>query len=142
MGIHRINHVVFLLPSPPLKLFLSRDRLGVRPLFYRSTPGTFSFASEAKAILSIPGVSRELDLFALDQIFSAEGDHMTVTGDPDELSDAASERLPPFLRVEGPRSARSSLDTDIDPPRGVAPRELDASIADEETQVKDTPSSR
>lgn len=52
------------------RLFLSRDRLGVRPLFYASLPDRFVFASEIKAILACPGVARELDLKALDQVFT------------------------------------------------------------------------
>jgi asparagine synthase (glutamine-hydrolysing) len=52
------------------KLFLSRDRLGVRPLFYTKTPEMFLFASEMKALLACPEVQRELDLQALDQIFT------------------------------------------------------------------------
>lgn len=52
------------------KLFLSRDRLGVRPLFYTSCHGAFLFASEIKSLLAYPGVARELDRVALDQIFT------------------------------------------------------------------------
>jgi asparagine synthase (glutamine-hydrolysing) len=52
------------------KLFLSRDRLGVRPLFYTRTHDSFLFGSEIKAILACQGVQRELDLQALDQIFT------------------------------------------------------------------------
>jgi asparagine synthase (glutamine-hydrolysing) len=52
------------------RLFVSRDRLGVRPLFYASLPDRFVFASEIKAILLCPGVARDLDLKALDQIFT------------------------------------------------------------------------
>ena len=52
------------------KLFLSRDRLGVRPLFYTRTPTSFLFASEIKALLACPDVPRELDLQGLDQIFT------------------------------------------------------------------------
>lgn len=52
------------------QLFLSRDRFGVRPLFYSFTPDRFVFASEIKAILACPGVDRELDLRGLDQIFT------------------------------------------------------------------------
>jgi asparagine synthase (glutamine-hydrolysing) len=52
------------------KLFLSRDRLGVRPLYYWHQNDTFLFASEMKAILAHPAVSRELDPVALDQIFT------------------------------------------------------------------------
>ena len=52
------------------KLFLSRDRLGVRPLYYTQAGGRFLFASEIKALLACPEVSRELDLKTLDQIFT------------------------------------------------------------------------
>jgi asparagine synthase (glutamine-hydrolysing) len=52
------------------KLFLSRDRLGVRPLFYTQTGDRFLFASEIKALLACPEVPSELDLEALDQIFT------------------------------------------------------------------------
>jgi len=52
------------------KLFLSRDRLGVRPLFYTQTADSFLFASEIKALLTCPDVPAEIDFQALDQIFT------------------------------------------------------------------------
>jgi asparagine synthase (glutamine-hydrolysing) len=52
------------------RLFLSRDRLGVRPLFYTRTAGSFLFASEIKALLASPEVSAEIDLQGLNQIFT------------------------------------------------------------------------
>ena len=52
------------------KLFLSRDRLGVRPLFYTQTSNCFLFASEIKALLACPDVPAEMDLRGLDQIFT------------------------------------------------------------------------
>ena len=52
------------------RLFLSRDRMGVRPLFYTQAAGRFLFASEIKALLACPGVNAEIDLVALDQIFT------------------------------------------------------------------------
>ena len=52
------------------KLFLSRDRVGVRPLFYTQTAKSFVFASEIKSILGHPEVERTLDLEALDQLFT------------------------------------------------------------------------
>jgi asparagine synthase (glutamine-hydrolysing) len=52
------------------RLFLARDRCGVRPLFYTEFNGTLLFASEIKAILAYPGMAAELDLEAIDQIFT------------------------------------------------------------------------
>lgn len=52
------------------KLFLSRDRLGVRPLFYTKAGDNLIFSSEIKSIFVNPDIPRELDLAALDQIFT------------------------------------------------------------------------
>ena len=52
------------------RLFLSRDRIGVRPLYYTATPTQFLFASEMKALCVNPAVRREIDLEVLDQIFT------------------------------------------------------------------------
>ncbi len=52
------------------RLFLSRDRLGVRPLFYTQTNKTFVFGSEIKAIFACPGVAREIDVNGLDEVFT------------------------------------------------------------------------
>jgi asparagine synthase (glutamine-hydrolysing) len=52
------------------ELFLSRDRMGIRPLYYTVTNGTLVFASEIKSILVHPAVSRALDRKALDQVFT------------------------------------------------------------------------
>jgi asparagine synthase (glutamine-hydrolysing) len=56
--------------SEQQKLFLSRDRFGVRPLFYTQTAESFLFASEIKALLTCPEVPAEVDLQGLDQIFT------------------------------------------------------------------------
>jgi asparagine synthase (glutamine-hydrolysing) len=47
-------------------LVLARDRLGKKPIYYHWNGKRLLFASEAKAILEVPGVSRELDPTALD----------------------------------------------------------------------------
>src|SRR6266536_5701791 len=51
-------------------LFLARDRLGVRPLFYTQVGHALIFASEIKAILADSRVRAEMDPVALDQIFT------------------------------------------------------------------------
>ncbi|MEZ5346271.1 MAG: asparagine synthase (glutamine-hydrolyzing) [Pyrinomonadaceae bacterium] len=48
-------------------LFIARDRVGKKPLFYSLLPnGDLVFGSELKSLLEYPGVSREIDLDALD----------------------------------------------------------------------------
>ena len=51
-------------------LLLARDRLGVRPLFYAQVGVALVFASEIKAILAHSGLTPELDVEALDQVFT------------------------------------------------------------------------
>lgn len=51
-------------------LFLSRDLMGVRPVFYTILGDTLLFASEIKALFAHPHVSRDLDPEGLDNIFS------------------------------------------------------------------------
>jgi asparagine synthase (glutamine-hydrolysing) len=52
------------------RLFLSRDRMGVRPIFYTWAGRTFVFGSEIKALFAHPEVTRELDFRGLDEIFT------------------------------------------------------------------------
>jgi asparagine synthase (glutamine-hydrolysing) len=46
---------------------LARDRMGEKPLYVARVPGGFAFASEMKAILRHPGVSKEIDPVAMEQ---------------------------------------------------------------------------
>ena len=44
------------------RLFLARDRIGVKPLFYALHQGGFVFASELKTILAYPGFRAAIDI--------------------------------------------------------------------------------
>ncbi|HET8609550.1 MAG TPA: asparagine synthetase B, partial [Burkholderiales bacterium] len=46
-------------------LFLARDHLGVKPLYYYWDGSVFVFASELKAMLQHPAVKREIDVDAI-----------------------------------------------------------------------------
>jgi len=43
------------------KIWLVRDRIGIKPLYYTMAGGMFIFASEIKAILSYPTIKRQCD---------------------------------------------------------------------------------
>lgn len=51
----------------PLKksLFLARDRIGIKPLYYTLQGGIFAFASEIRSLLTLPWIRADLDEEAL-----------------------------------------------------------------------------
>nr|WP_217344917.1 XrtA/PEP-CTERM system amidotransferase [Noviherbaspirillum sp. L7-7A]MBV0879114.1 amidotransferase 1, exosortase A system-associated [Noviherbaspirillum sp. L7-7A] len=52
-------------------MFLARDRLGIKPMYCALlADGMFLFGSELKALMSIPGLSRELDPHAVEDYFA------------------------------------------------------------------------
>ncbi len=53
-------------------LFLARDRLGKKPLYYRDTPTQFLFGSELKALVQHPDCPRELDHRSLSRFLAYE----------------------------------------------------------------------
>lgn len=52
------------------RLFLARDRVGIRPLFYTFSGQHLVFGSEIKALFEFPGVQRRLDEYSLQQVFT------------------------------------------------------------------------
>jgi asparagine synthase (glutamine-hydrolysing) len=71
-------------------LFLARDRMGEKPMHYTTLPdGTFAFASEIKALLTLPGVDLTLDTEAVADFFT-----YGYVPDPKTIY-AAIRKLPP-----------------------------------------------
>ena len=52
------------------ELFLARDRVGIRPLFYTQTKNNFIFGSEIKTLLEHPDVIAEIDPLSMSEIFT------------------------------------------------------------------------
>jgi asparagine synthase (glutamine-hydrolysing) len=47
------------------RLFIARDRLGIKPLYYWATPDGLAFASELRSLLALDAFPRELDRVAI-----------------------------------------------------------------------------
>jgi asparagine synthase (glutamine-hydrolysing) len=52
------------------ELFIARDRVGIRPLFYNINAGVFSFASEIKALFQQKEIPREFCPESLSQVYT------------------------------------------------------------------------
>ena len=52
------------------RLIVARDAIGIKPVYYRLDGRELMFASEAKALLAVPGVTARLDQAALAQYLS------------------------------------------------------------------------
>ena len=52
------------------RVIIGRDRLGIKPLYYHKTADRIVFASEAKAILEVPGITPAIDPVGLNTYLS------------------------------------------------------------------------
>ena len=65
------------------RLFIARDRLGVKPLYYWWNNGTLAFASEIKALLTHPSIEARPHLSAIAEYMNAmytTGEHTWFSG--------------------------------------------------------------
>ncbi len=84
-------------------LLLARDRLGIKPLYVARSAGRLLFASEIKALRTLPGVAVDLDPGALDDFLTLR----FVPGPGSIWRDVA--KVPPGTRIvvrEGREEAR------------------------------------
>jgi len=97
------------------QLFLSRDRLGIRPLFHTTAGGKFLFASEIKSLFVDPDVPRRIDPRGLHQLFT-----FWTTLTPDTTFDGILELPPGHNLIVEDGQIRTQrywqLDYDPDPP--------------------------
>jgi asparagine synthase (glutamine-hydrolysing) len=92
-------------------LFIARDRLGIKPLYYRLTPESLLFGSEIKVILAHPGVRAEFHRSGLPEYLAFgylsgeesfyEGIRKLMPGHTLELDENGTLRIEPYwdLRV-------------------------------------------
>lgn len=77
------------------ELFIARDRIGIKPLFYYYSNGNFAFASELKAIYKYPGYQKVINKTALSEVINFQ----SITGFNSIFENTYT--LPPghFLRI-------------------------------------------
>jgi asparagine synthase (glutamine-hydrolysing) len=76
-------------------LFLARDPLGMKPLYYTTLPGGFVFASEVKAFLALPDFRARMNRSSLNQFLE-----FGYTFDENETSLEGVFKLPPGHTLE------------------------------------------
>ncbi len=100
--VHHLNgqFAIALWDQKQKRLILTRDRVGIRPLFYMKHDGRLLFASEMKSLFALPDIPRRIDLRALQEIFT-----FWTTLPPDSMFEGV-EMLPPgsMMVVEEDRS--------------------------------------
>lgn len=112
-------------------LFLSRDRLGVKPLFYADHDGGIAFASEIKGLLALPNVRRDPEPGAVrDFLVDVLVDHS------DRTFFRAIRRLPAAHNLILDRDGTRTVARYWGPPPlsedvGFAPRRSDAELVEE-----------
>jgi asparagine synthase (glutamine-hydrolysing) len=119
------------------ELWLVRDRIGVKPLYYSLHHGRLTFASEIKALLEDPDQRREVDETALFHFLS-----FITTPSPNTLFQGIK-KLPPgtYLRVSADGSVEERRYWDVwdhvNPMTGASEEEIaEAVLAELRTAVK------
>lgn len=97
------------------RLFLARDRVGIKPLYYYLGDNFVSFASEMKAILVDPAVRREIDPAMIDRFLT----YFYVPGSPTLLHNFFKLEPGHWLAVQDGRiQIQSYWDLDFQPADG------------------------
>lgn len=64
------------------RVFLARDRYGIKPLYYSFQKGRIAFASELKALIQFRFIDRQIDMKALNArlVFARPSSHVLLSG--------------------------------------------------------------
>ena len=109
------------------QLFLARDRLGKKPLYYYQEGGQFAFASEIKALLPVPFIKTELRPDAVKDFFAYQ-----YVPDPKSIYKNIH-KLPPghWLITNGEEcQLQQYWDLSFANPSAASPSELEAGLYD------------
>ena len=113
---------------PQETLLIARDRLGVKPVYYWNHNGLFLFASEIKALLAHPEVSREVDWNGVGAFLS-----FMATPAPNTCF-AGIRKLPPGHLLEVSRKGPSEPRAYWDPAAAPTARAMTFEEASDETR--------
>ncbi len=83
--------------GPAKRLLVVRDRMGKKPLYWRADGGSFAFASEIKALLADPAMSRTVDPRALQAYLTLQ-----YVPSPDSILEGVRKLPPGHLLIVTP----------------------------------------
>lgn len=109
------------------ELFLARDRLGKKPLYYYEADGQFAFASEIKALSALPFLKKEICLDAIKDFFAYQyiPDPKTIYRNVHKLAPGH------WLKTDGKRTQTGQYwDLSFANPSTASPDELEAGLYD------------
>lgn len=109
------------------ELFLARDRLGKKPLYYYEADGQLAFASEIKALSALPFLKKEIRLDAIKDFFAYQyiPDPKTIYRNVHKLAPGH------WLKTDGKRTQIVQYwDLSFANPSAASPDELEAGLYD------------
>jgi asparagine synthase (glutamine-hydrolysing) len=112
------------------RLFAARDRLGIKPFYYRRTPERFLFGSEIKVILAHPGLKPEFNPDILSEYLAFgylsgpetfyQGVHKLMPGHTLELDEHGQMSVEPYWDLAPPPEQPARTERDyVDAYRGL-----------------------
>jgi len=112
----------------PRRVFLARDRMGIKPLYYATVENKFFFASEVRALLASNCIPRRLSTEALSSylLFGSVGEPMTLVDGiyslpPGHCGYVSCEQPSISFRPSAYWSAAEAIRSDAPEPRGASP---------------------